>query len=186
VAQRFSGFEDPAESNGAAIPAEDPPQSMDNGEPRGDEASLGELEEDAFPSYSSPPPSPEAADFKTPWDPKPICDSEIQPWKPPRVTEQQKTAIDLILCGKKLEKVAQQLGIHRGTLWRWRRHNLDFRAELSIARAKAFQHAIEQLRELVPKAVDVVHSQIESGDHRAAFQLLRFVVNVHRDAMDPV
>lgn len=58
-----------------------------------------------------------------------------------RLTEQQKTAIDLILSGKKFEAIAAQLGIHRGTLWRWRRTDMDFRHALAMARDNAMEHA---------------------------------------------
>jgi transposase-like protein len=81
----------------------------------------------------------------------------------------------MILRGKKLKDVAEDLGIHPGTLWRWRRHDLEFRRTLALASQRALMFSIEQLRQLVPKAVDIVHSQVESGDFPAAIQLLRLV-----------
>jgi hypothetical protein len=81
----------------------------------------------------------------------------------------------MILCGKKLKAIAEKLGIHPGTLWRWRRHDLDFRRSLALASQKGLMHSIEQLRQLVPKAVDIVHSNIDQENFQAAIHVLRLV-----------
>jgi transposase-like protein len=94
---------------------------------------------------------------------------------PPQLTDQQKVAIDMILCGKKLKTIARKLGIHPGTLWRWRRYDLDFRRALTAASQKGLMHSIEQLRQLVPKAVDIVHSNIDQENFQAAIHVLRLV-----------
>jgi hypothetical protein len=113
---------------------------------------------------------------ESPFDPpNHFPNGTCEPWRPPQITDQQKVAIDMILRGKKLKDVAENLGIHPGTLWRWRRHDLEFRRTLALASQRALMFSIEQLRQLVPKAVDIVHSQVESGDFPAAIQLLRLV-----------
>src|SRR4051812_797801 len=49
-------------------------------------------------------------------------------------TDRQRLALDLILQGKSLSKVAKCIGIDRRTLFRWRHHDRDFIAELNRRR----------------------------------------------------
>jgi transposase-like protein len=113
---------------------------------------------------------------ESPFDPPNSYPSGIgQAATPPQLTDPQKAAIDMILCGKKLKTIAEKLGIHPSTLWRWRRHDLDFRSTLALASQKALMHSIEQLRKLVPKAVEIVHSEMEHENFHAAIQVLRLV-----------
>jgi transposase-like protein len=112
---------------------------------------------------------------ESPFDPPNSYPSEFGRAAPPQLTDQQKAAIDMILCGKKLKTIAGKLGIHPSTLWRWRRHDLDFRRTLALASQKALMHSIEQLRQLVPKAVEIVHSEMENENFPAAIAVLRLV-----------
>ena len=112
---------------------------------------------------------------ESPFDPPNSYPSGFGRKAPPRITDQQKVAIDMILCGKKLKVIAEKLGIHPGTLWRWRRHDLDFRRSLTLASQRGLMHSIEQLRQLVPKAVDIVHSHIDDENFQAAIHVLRLV-----------
>ena len=60
-------------------------------------------------------------------------------------------------------------------LWRWHRHDLDFRSTLALTGQKALMHSIEQLRQLVPKAVEIVHSEMDNENFPAAIAVLRLV-----------
>ena len=46
------------------------------------------------------------------------------------LTERQKKAVEMLYSGESVQETAQALGVHRSTLWRWRKKR-DFRREWS-------------------------------------------------------
>lgn len=93
---------------------------------------------------------------------------------PHELSEKQLTAIELLLTGKTDLEIAEQLDIHRTTLWRWRRRDENFRRVLAAARERAFRDAGGRLRELVHKALDVLQSKLTDDDnYQAAVSVLR-------------
>jgi transposase-like protein len=93
--------------------------------------------------------------------------------KPRELTSQQQKAIELLLSGERESKVAEELGIHRSTLWRWRQRDEDFRRTFDLARERAFRGATDRLRELVPRSLDILEEELERGSYQAAARLLR-------------
>jgi hypothetical protein len=90
------------------------------------------------------------------------------------VSEQQKTAITLLISGRNLQEVADMIGVQRPTISLWLHHVAPFQAELNARRQEAFDSMIERLRALLPKALDVIEAQLQ-GDNPlpAAIQILR-------------
>jgi DNA invertase Pin-like site-specific DNA recombinase len=62
-----------------------------------------------------------------------------------QLTPQQGRAIELLLGGMRETEVAAEVGIDRTTLWRWKRENDFFRAELNARRQEGWDGATEQL-----------------------------------------
>ena len=94
---------------------------------------------------------------------------------PPR----QRTAVELLLRGAGDADVGQQLGVDRGTVFRWRTQHAAFRAELERQRELAFQESVDRLRSMVQPALDIIERQMgDASDPRAALRaaaiLLRF------------
>ncbi len=83
------------------------------------------------------------------------------------LTPQQDQAIELLLAGTSPSSVAEDLGIHRTTLWRWLHEVPEFAAELNYHRRELWSASIEHLRSLVPAALDVLESEL-SGPRRLA------------------
>lgn len=106
--------------------------------------------------------------------------------RPKQLSEQQKTAIELLLAGMTDAQIAEELDVHRSTLWRWRTRDETFRRVLAAARQRAFRDAAGRLRELVPKAMEVLHSQLDADNYQAAIRVLRLAkIDENRSGIDP-
>jgi hypothetical protein len=81
--------------------------------------------------------------------------------QPDGLTDLQHSAIDLLTSGKTDTETARRLKIHRTTVTRWRLYSPAFRAELAARRAGVWGAAADQLRALLPKALDVLNRALE-------------------------
>ena len=78
------------------------------------------------------------------------------------VSQQQQTAIDLIVSGKNLQETADAIGVQRPTVSHWLNHHPPFIAALNSRRQEAFDSMVERLRGLLPQALDVIEQQLKS------------------------
>jgi DNA-binding CsgD family transcriptional regulator len=93
------------------------------------------------------------------------------------LTQRQQAAVELLLRGHSDQETAAQLGVDRGTIFRWRK-SIAFARELDRQRQLRFERAAHQMQSMVPTALAILQKQLESGDPRqsmrAASILLRF------------
>ena len=89
------------------------------------------------------------------------------------LSDKQQKAIAMLISGKSYTQIAKRLEIDRSTLWRWRNRDSDFRRNLENAREEAYRDADSRLRELVPRALEVLESQLADGDYQTAVRVLR-------------
>ena len=93
------------------------------------------------------------------------------------LSEKQKRAVDLLLRGLSDQEVGAQLGVDRGTIFRWRK-TIAFARELDRQRKILWQQSAAQLQSLVQPALDILRAQLTDTDPkvrmRAAAVLLRF------------
>src|SRR5215813_12368666 len=90
------------------------------------------------------------------------------------LSEQQLTAIDLLVTGKNLQDTADAIGVQRPTVSQWVNHHPGFQAALNRRRQELWQELTEALRGLLPKAVQVLACELD-GEARlaAAVHVLR-------------
>ena len=90
------------------------------------------------------------------------------------ISQQQLTAIDLIIAGKTLQAVAHALGVQRPTVSYWLNHHYGFQAALNSRRQELWDGLVDTLRGLLPKALAVLQQALE-GDTPlpAAIQVLK-------------
>lgn len=86
---------------------------------------------------------------------------------------EQHNAIDLLILGHTDHAVAEQIGVARETICRWRNENPYFMAELNRRRKDVWQTAQERLRGLVGKAIDILEQALQPDDVKAAVTILR-------------
>jgi len=97
-----------------------------------------------------------------------------KPDKSRRLNVQQRNAIELLIVGKSDREVAEVVNVTRQTVSGWRLHDPFFQAELNRQRSELFGAAIDRLRNLVPKALDVIEHELEGPNaYRAAFEVLK-------------
>ena len=86
---------------------------------------------------------------------------------------EQHNAIDLLILGHTDHAVAEQTGVTRETVCRWRNENPYFMAELNRRRKDVWQTAQERLRGLVGKAIDILEQALQPDDVKVAVTILR-------------
>jgi len=76
------------------------------------------------------------------------------------LTDQQLTAIELLLSGQGVSQVAEQVDVDRSTLWRWGQLPA-FQAELNRRRQELWSAHADRLRSLLPAALQVLENTLE-------------------------
>ncbi len=97
----------------------------------------------------------------------------------PELSLAQLNAIDSLVQGNNDRETAALVGVTRVTVTRWRLDDPVFKAELNQRRAEVWNGAIDRLRSLIPKAIEVLVAMLEDkqkhGDMKAAFGILRLL-----------
>jgi hypothetical protein len=78
----------------------------------------------------------------------------------------QLDAVELVVLGKTDQQVAEEVGVHRVTVTRWRNYDLEFIAELNRRRRQVCEASTNRLRALLPKAFDALEDELENGTNR--------------------
>ncbi len=91
----------------------------------------------------------------------------------PMLSIEQHNAIDLLILGHTDHAVAEQIGVARETICRWRNENPYFMAELNRRRKDVWQTAHRRLRGLVGKAIDILEKALNADDVKAAVTVLK-------------
>jgi len=95
------------------------------------------------------------------------------------LSPQQEQAAALLTSGLSVQDVADQLSVHRTTLWHWRKLE-TFRAYFNLLRADAQSQAAEGIAALHQKAVVTVERLLESGSDGTALRAAALVLeSVH-------
>jgi hypothetical protein len=88
------------------------------------------------------------------------------------LSSQQERALRLMLAGLPDSQVADEIGVNRTTLWRWRADDC-FAAELNRRRHEVWDASLERLRSLVPLALDALAEELQGARRlRAAAAVL--------------
>jgi uncharacterized small protein (DUF1192 family) len=83
-------------------------------------------------------------------------------------------AADLISLGQTDAEVAQELGVDRTSLWRWRQQPA-FQVELERRRDELWTTSLDRLPQLLASALDVVAAALDHGDRNVAMQILKLL-----------
>jgi hypothetical protein len=90
------------------------------------------------------------------------------------LSQQQQTAVDLLVSGKTLQETADAIGVQRPTVSQWVNHHAGFQAALNSRRQELWDGVVDTLRGLLPKALEVLKQEL-AGDTPlpAAIQVLK-------------
>lgn len=98
------------------------------------------------------------------------------------LTPQQTQAIELLVRGMSGPQVAAEVGVDRGTVFRWRRSSL-FAEILGNLRMQAWEQSAQRMQSLIDPALDLLQQTLGGDDRKlalhAAGMLLRTASSVH-------
>jgi hypothetical protein len=98
-----------------------------------------------------------------------------QPRREP--SEQQQAAVELLAAGRTDKDAASTLNLPADSVVKWRMHDPVFQAALNACRAETWRAGIDQLRSLVPKAIDALADELSRADNpdrcKIALDILR-------------
>jgi len=90
------------------------------------------------------------------------------------LTQRQQKAAELLAAGKTKNTVAEEVGISRQQLWEWGK-NVFFRSAVSRIHSDLWIENKQRLRGLGGKAVDVIATELDNGNLKAAVELLKLI-----------
>ena len=96
------------------------------------------------------------------------------------ISIQQKNAIDLLVQGKTDQEAAEEIGVTRETVCRWRNKDPEFVARLNSKRKQVWGSQVDRLRKLASSAVDVLKDNLENAEDpklrmKAAVHILKSI-----------
>ena len=94
-----------------------------------------------------------------------------------RLTKRQLAAIPLLLQGRSDAQVAQQIGVDRASIFRWRK-NGQFSRELEKQRQVVWQQSVGRLQAMLEPALDILQRQIQGDDPKTALRAAAILLRV--------
>ena len=116
-------------------------------------------------------------------------DDTYKPLDHPELTQRQLAAIPLLLQGLSDSSVAEQVGVTRITIYRWRTLNATFRQELDRLRRELLAHSADRLRALLHPSLDILANHLHSADPKTSFRAAALIARIatpSRRDLDPV
>ncbi len=91
------------------------------------------------------------------------------------LSDRQRAAIPLILAGRSDVEVAEQVGVARETICRWKSTNHFFIGALNAERISLWEAAEDRLLGLADKAVCVIEQELDKGNPKIALSILNLI-----------
>jgi AcrR family transcriptional regulator len=102
-----------------------------------------------------------------------------------RLAADQQNAMELLVMGKSIAETARSAGVSRTTIYHWLRNDPVFQAAYNQWHDQLEESCRSRLMTLTDKATDAVEKALESGDARAALQLLKGMGMIRPKAIGP-
>jgi len=99
------------------------------------------------------------------------------PFQERELSQKQVNAITLMLQGLNDTQVAQQVGVDRITIYRWRKDE-RFLVELESQRQVVLQHSLARLQSMLEPALDILQRQISGDDPKTALRAAAILLRV--------
>ena len=96
----------------------------------------------------------------------------------------QRQAIPLFLLGKTDTEVAEEIGVSRQTIWKWRREE-DFDHDIVEAGEELLAQHTVAISELVKKSISSMSELLESSDENLKFNVALTVLNAANEWQRP-
>ena len=96
----------------------------------------------------------------------------------------QRQAIPLFLLGKTDTEVAEEIGVSRQTIWKWRREE-DFDRDIVEAGEELLAQHTVAISELVKKSISSMSELLESSDNNLKLKVASTVLNAAKEWQRP-
>jgi hypothetical protein len=90
----------------------------------------------------------------------------------------EERALMLMLQGRKDTEVAEELGVSRMTIYRWKKYDGRFMKELEDRRALLREQAEDNLLELSESAVETIKDALKDNDMKIRLQAAKLVLGL--------
>jgi hypothetical protein len=94
-----------------------------------------------------------------------------------QLTERQLSAVELLMRGLSDAQVAAQLGVDRGTVYRWRTSSL-FLKELERQRKLLYEQSAARLQAMIQPALEILNRQLTGDDPKTALRAAAILLRV--------
>src|SRR5262249_17311347 len=91
----------------------------------------------------------------------------------PELTPQQAAAVDHLALGRTITEVAEAVGVTRETVSGWLNQQPEFQAALNRKPRELWEGWRDRLRAMLPSALDVIQSELEKGNLKAALEIVK-------------
>ncbi|MEH7468325.1 hypothetical protein V7195_17505, partial [Priestia megaterium] len=101
------------------------------------------------------------------------------------LTIEQLNAIDLLVLGKVDQEVADEIGVNRVTVTKWRNYDIYFQAELNKRRKEIWNSSLDRLRAIIPKSMERLEKELDSNQGwKVALEVMKLIKIEHIDIKD--
>jgi Homeodomain-like domain len=100
-----------------------------------------------------------------------------QPAADDALDERRQAAMQLLLAGMSVARVAKEIGVHRQTLWRWR-NEPGFAAELKRRGEEMWDENARRLQGMLGRAIDVMEHQLGDRYERIRFRAAQAILSL--------
>lgn len=92
--------------------------------------------------------------------------------------DKEERALTLILQGRKDTEIAEELGVSRMTIYRWKKYDGRFLQELEDRRALLREQAEDNLLELSESATEAIRDALKDNDMKIRLQAAKLVLGI--------
>jgi hypothetical protein len=94
------------------------------------------------------------------------------------LSQRQRAAIELLLRGFSDAQTAAEVGVDRGTIYRWRTDDPEFAHVLETQRRILWQQSAQRLQTMYQPALDILEKQLTGADPRLALRAAALLLRV--------
>jgi len=110
--------------------------------------------------------------------------AELCTYPPPRLSDRQLFAVEMIVRGHTIANISRHLRVHRNTIRRWLNHDTDFKIRLRQRREEIWAATNDRLRTTLARAAIVLDNQVASDNPNTAFRAAYAMLQL-RSRFDP-
>ena len=93
-----------------------------------------------------------------------------------QLNTKQEKAILLLVAGLNDQEVADEIGVSRQTVNKWKNQDQLFNQELTMQRYQEWNRFSDRLRSLIPKAIQVIEENLESENPKTRLDAAKMIL----------